>query len=191
MQKGTKKIIIGLTGEMGSGKDTVANYLRDSRGARLFRFQDPLREALEIFFGEGKVARVQMIWLSNNIRGKYGNQVIADALRRRINNISEGMVVLNGMRIKEDFEFLKSFPNSYVVYVTLDSKTRWQRTSGRGEKSDDAVSFEKFLEMEKAETEVQIPNIGKKADFRLENKSTKDELGRKIEEIMGQIKNTT
>lgn len=176
---------------MGSGKDTAADYLRDSRGARLFRFQDPLREALEIFFGEGKVARVQMIWLSNNIRGKYGNQVIADALRRRINNISEGMVVLNGMRIKEDFEFLKSFPNSYVVYVTLDSKTRWQRTSGRGEKSDDAVSFEKFLEMEKAETEVQIPNIGKKADFRLENKSTKDELGRKIEEIMGQIKNTT
>ena len=185
-----KKIIIGLIGEMGSGKDTVADYLADKYGARLFRFSDPLREALEVFLENDKAGREDMIWLANNIRGKYGNGVIANSLRRKFDKINRGIIVLNGMRIKEDFEFVKSFPNSYVIYVTLDSKTRWKRIFGRGEKADDTASYKKFLEMEKAETEVQIPNIGKKADFRLENKGTKDELGRKIEEIMGQIKNT-
>jgi dephospho-CoA kinase len=186
--KEKKKIIIGLVGEMGSGKDTSANYLAGKYEARLFRFQDPLREAMEIFFGKGQVARAQMIWLSNSIREKYGNGTITEALRRRIGNISEGVIVFNGMRIEEDFEFVKSFPDSYVVYITLDSKTRWKRVYERGEKSDDAISYEKFLEMEKAETEVQIPALGKKADFRLVNEGAKDELGKKMEEIMGQIK---
>ncbi|MDP1884602.1 MAG: AAA family ATPase [Candidatus Moranbacteria bacterium] len=189
MQKGTKKIIIGLVGEMGSGKDTAADYLENKYGAHLFRFSDPLREALEVFLPKEEVGREDMIWLSNNIRRKYKNGVISDSLRRKFDRVNEGIIVLNGMRIKEDFEFVKSFPNSHVIYVTLDSKARWERIYDRGEKSDDAVSFEKFQEYEKAETEVQIPEIGKKTDFRLENNGSKDDLRLKISEIMGQIRN--
>ena len=48
--------------------------------------------------------------------------------------------------------------------------------------------LEENKEYEKAETEVQIPDIGKKADFRLENDGSKAELVEKIEEIMGRLK---
>ena len=98
--------------------------------------------------------------------------------------------MLNGLRIIEDLRFIKSLPSSSIIYVTLDQKQRWERIYGRGERIDDAVSFKKFQEYEKAETEVQIPAIGKKADFRLENKGSKEELGEKIEETMGQIRST-
>ncbi len=183
-----KKIIIGLVGEAGSGKDTVADYLRDKYKAASFRFQDPLREALEIFFGEGQVAREQMSWLSTGIRAKYGNHVITDALKRRIDKVARGMVVVNGMRVKEDIDFIRGFPNSFIIYVTLGQKERWKRIYSRGEKADDAVSFEKFQELERAETEVQIPEIGKKADFRLVNNKTKEDLFAKVDEIMASIK---
>jgi len=182
-----KKIIVGLVGEAGSGKDTVANHIIEKYHAVSFRFADLLREALEIFFGKGNVSREQLIWLSNGIRGKYGNDVIAKALRKRIDEIPGGIVILNGMRIKEDIDFVRSFPNSFVVYVTLDQKSRWERIYGRGEKSDDAMSFEKFQEIEKAETEVQIPQIGKKADFTLVNDETKDILCEKTDEIIKKI----
>ncbi|MFA5926066.1 MAG: AAA family ATPase [Parcubacteria group bacterium] len=184
----SKKIIIGLVGEMGSGKDTVAEYLKNECGAQLFRFSDPLREALEVFLESDRVGREDFIWLSNNVRGRYGNNIIADSLRRKFNRAGEGIIVLNGMRIKEDLDFIRSFPDSRVIYVTIDAKTRWERVFGRGEKADDAVSFEKFQEMEKAETEVQIPDIGKKADFRLENNEAKENLREKTEEIIKKIK---
>jgi len=187
MQKGTKKIIIGLVGEMGSGKDTVGDYLVSNYQAIHYRYHEPLKEALEIFLGPKNVSRADLIWLSNNIRAKYGNQIISEALERRLDKIESGIIVLNGLRIVEDLKFIQGLPNSAVLYVTLSQKQRWERIHGRGERTDDAVSFEKFQEYEKAETEVQIPNIGKKADFRLENKGSKEELGGKIEEIMGQI----
>ncbi len=188
MQKGTKKTIIGLVGEAGSGKDTVGDYLARKYQAIQYRFHEPLKEALGIFLGPENISRADLIWLSNNIRAKYGNQIISEALKRRIDKIESGLVVLNGLRIIEDLEFIQSLPSSATIYVTLSQKKRWERIYGRGERIDDAVSFEKFQEYEKAETEVQIPNIGKKADFRLENKGSKEELGEKIEAIMAQIR---
>jgi dephospho-CoA kinase len=68
--------------------------------------------------------------------------------------------------------------------VTLDQKSRWERIYNRGEKSDDAVSFEKFQEMEQAEIEVQIPKIGEKADFRVENTGSKEDLFAKVDSII-------
>ena len=43
-----KKIVIGLVGEAGSGKDAVAEYLGEKHKAVLLRFADPLREALSL-----------------------------------------------------------------------------------------------------------------------------------------------
>lgn len=187
MRRETKKIIIGLVGEAGSGKDTVGDYLALKYQAIQYRFHEPLKEALEIFLDPKNISRADLIWLSNNIRGKYGNQIISAALKRRIDRIESGIIALNGLRIIEDLEFIQGLPNSAVIYVTLGQKQRWERICGRGERIDDAVSFEKFQEYEKAETEVQIPDIGKKADFRVENNGPKAELVEKIEEIMGRL----
>lgn len=98
----SKKIIIGLVGEAGSGKDTAADYIKEKFGVPSFRFSDPLREALEIFLDHDKVSREDIIWISNNIRKKYGNNIISDALRKKIDAAKAKMVLVNGMRIKED-----------------------------------------------------------------------------------------
>ena len=159
--KNAKKIIIGLVGESGSGKDTVAEYLHEKYKAILMRFADPLRETLSLYIDN--ISREDLQWLSFELRNRFGNRVLSKALRKRIEEMNEGLIVINGMRVKEDYDFVKSFRSTHVLYVTLDQKSRWQRIYGRGEKSDDSVSFEKFQEMEKAEIEVQIPRYWRKS----------------------------
>jgi len=185
-----KKIIIGLVGESGSGKDTAADYLKEKYGAKLFRFSDPLRDALELYLDS--ISREEMSWLAVVFRKRFGNDILSRGLRKKIEKFNNGEIIaINGIRYFEDFEFIKSLPNSFVLYITLDSKKRWERIYGRGEKTDDAVSYEKFLEMEKAETEVNIPKIGEKADYRIENTGTKEKLFAKIDEILERVKKGT
>ncbi|MDD3487636.1 MAG: AAA family ATPase [Candidatus Moranbacteria bacterium] len=180
-----KKIIIGLVGESGSGKDTVADYLSEKYGAILMRFADPLRETLSLYVEN--FSREDLQWFSFALRNRFGNKVLSETLRKRIDTVHEGIVFINGMRVLEDYDFVKSFSNSYVLYVTLDQKSRWERIYDRGEKADDAVSFEKFQEMERAEIEVSIPKIGAKADFRIENTGTREELFAKVDEIIHKL----
>jgi dephospho-CoA kinase len=54
-----------------------------------------------------------------------------------------------------------------------------QRIRKRGKK-DDKVSYQKFLKMEKAKTEILIPKIGKLTDFKIENNDSKEDFYQKI-----------
>ncbi|HRH32704.1 MAG TPA: hypothetical protein PK720_00950 [bacterium] len=46
--KESNKIIIGIVGEMGSGKSTVSKIIQDEYGASKYKFSDILREILEL-----------------------------------------------------------------------------------------------------------------------------------------------
>lgn len=179
-----KKVIIGLVGETGSGKDTVAKYLAEKYGATLMRFADPLKDTLKIYFD--KFSKEDQQWLAMEFRGRFGNDVLGRALRKKVEDGS-GLISINGLRMPEDYDFVKSFAPSFVIYITADQKLRWERVFGRGEKTDDKVSFEKFQEIERAETEVHIPEIGAKADFTVHNEKDLEYLLSETDKIMDKI----
>ena len=180
-------LIIGLVGESGSGKDTVAYHLRDVYGAILLRFSDPIKDILRMFFE--RPSREDQSWVAIEFKRRFGKDIFCRALDRKIAFI-ENVTSLNGLRYPEDYEYLRGFEQNFLIYITANQKLRWERTVGRGEKSDDGVSFEKFVEMEASlETERSIPEIGKKADFTIHNEGTLEELMKKTEEIMQMIKN--
>jgi len=179
-----KKIIIGLAGETGSGKDTVANYLAEKYGANLMRFADPIKETLNIFFD--KSSKQDQQWLFIEFKKRFGGDVLGMALRKKIER-SDGLIVVNGLRMLEDLSFIKSFSDSYVLYITADQKLRWERVTNRGEKSDDNMDFDKFQEIERAETEVHIPEIGARADFTIRNEKDLAYLLAETDRIMEKI----
>jgi len=180
-----KRIVIGLVGENGSGKDTVADYLRKNHKALSLRFADPLKETLSIYFE--KFSRQDQQWLALEFRKRFGNDILSRALRKRIDE-STGLIAVNGLRFWEDYHFVKSFAGSYVIYVTADQKIRHQRSSKRMEKTDDAVSLEKFQELEKVETEINIPAIGAKADFKIVNEQDLNYLLSETDRIIAEIR---
>lgn len=176
------KKILGLVGETGSGKDAVCDYLKEAKkDVFVFRFSQPLTEVLRIFFD--KVKKEDQQWLATALRERFGNNILGEAIKKKIKNIKKGIVILNGIRATEEAKMVKSLGGK-IIYITADSKTRWQRIQNRGEKKDDKSAYQKFLKIEKAATEILIPTIGKKADYKIENNRSKPFLYKEILKII-------
>ena len=179
------KKIVGLVGETGSGKDTSCDYFKKNyKNVFCFRFSNPLSDVLRIFFDEIKKEDQQ--WLAPILRERFGNNILGKAIKKKIKSIKKGIIILNGVRMWEEYKMIKSLRGK-IIYITADSKIRWQRISKRGEKKDDKIPYQKFLKMEKAETEILIPKIGKKADFKIENNGSKQNLNQEIRQIVNKI----
>jgi dephospho-CoA kinase len=181
------KIIIGLVGETGSGKDTFCDYIKKTvkKPVFCFRFSDPLSEVLKIFFDEIKKEDQQ--WLVGHLRERFGENILGEAIKKKIKNIEEGLIILNGVRMPQEVKMIKEMDGK-IVYITADPKLRWERVSKRREKKDDSVSYEKFLEIEKAKSEVLIPQIGEEADFKIENNGSKGDFYKEVDKIIKNLK---
>jgi len=187
MTKEKKRIVIGLVGATGSGKDTVADYLEKKHGVQKMRFADPLKETLAIYFD--KFSKEDQGWLAVQFRKRFGDDILSRALRKRIDN-GEGIIMVNGVRFWEDFHFVKSYTDSYILFIDVPQKIRWERTINRGEKSDDAMSFEKFQETEQTmETEKYVPEMKADADYVISNDKDLDSLLKEVDRVMEEIKN--
>jgi len=179
------KKIIGIVGEIGAGKDTICEYIKEKyENVYFLRFSDGLTEALKIFFDD--IKREDQQWLSSVLRERFGGDILVKALIKKVNNINDGIVILNGVRRPDDFKALQAIGGK-LIYITADPKIRWERICIRKEKADDDVPFEKFLELGKAEAEQLITVIGAEANFKLENNGTKEQLHEEIKKIIDSI----
>lgn len=179
-----KRMVIGLVGETGSGKDTVAHYLKTRYNAHLLRFADPIKETLSLYFE--RFSKDDQQWLAMLLKERFGKDILGKALRPHI-DAAEGLVSINGLRFPEDLDFVKTFSPSFVLYVTAPQKLRWERAHKRGEKSDDREDFAYFQKLELVPTEVHIPEIGARADFTIVNDRGLDELLAATDAVMEKI----
>lgn len=176
------KYLIGLTGEMGSGKDTFCQYVKENyENVFVFRFSDALTDVLKIFFDD--IKREDQSWLGSSLKERFGGDILVRALIRKANNIKEGIVILNGIRAQGEAKSIKE-SGGKIMYVTADSKKRWERVCLRKEKADDNVSYEEFMKMHDLPTETPIPKIGAEADIKIENNSTKEDLYSQIKKVI-------
>ena len=88
-----QKIIIGLLGETGSGKDTVAKYLKEKYGAKLMRFADPIKDTLSIYFD--KLSKEDQAWLYLVFKNRFGDDILSKAMAKRVDDVSGQFVVIN------------------------------------------------------------------------------------------------
>lgn len=178
--------VIGLVGEGGSGKDTVAAYLERRYGVVSLRFSDPIKELLRLFFDQP--SREDQSWVGSTFKERFGKDIFIRAVERRLRDAGSGIFSINGVRYPEDAYFVRSFSKNAVIYVTADQHLRWERSQRREEKSDDTMSFETFCRLESTlETEKYIGEIGKHADYAIYNKGTTDELFASVDRIMGKF----
>jgi len=179
------KKIIGLTGEMGGGKDTFCEYVKKNyQNVFVLKFSDALTDVLKIFFDS--VKREDQQWLSLSLRERFGKDILVKALIKKAKSISEGIVILNGVRKEAEADAIKD-AGGKIIYITAEGKKRWERVTTRKEKADDDVPYEKFLELGRAEAELQIPAIGEAADFTIENDGSKEQFYQQVKKIIDSI----
>lgn len=179
-------MIIGLVGEKLAGKDTAAEYLVKKYGAGHFRFTHILDDILKIL--NLPISRRNEIDLGLGLRKIFGNHVLINALEQRVKIANNNLAIVNGIRMDE-FEVVKSWPKAKTIYITAPVEMRFQRYRQRREKADDGVmGFDGFVKQEQTElTEVGIPDLGQRADFKIDNTGSLEELYGKVDEIIKKI----
>ena len=177
------KHIIGIAGEIASGKDTVTKYLVDRYGATQYRFSDPLRAILKIMHLD--ITRDNLTNISTHLREAFGQNILAHIIEHEAENVERDIVVIDGIRRLSDIDLVKDKPNFTLWYTDADVKIRYERLHKRIENQDDgSLTFEQFLEDHSNETERFITELKPKAKLVIENNGSLEELQAKVDEIM-------
>jgi dephospho-CoA kinase len=165
------KLFIGLVGEKGGGKDTFAetfkSLVNDFSIGRC-RSSDILAQTLEKW--SLPKTRHNLQHLAIVMDQGFGVGTLTAALKANILKMQEDIIIFDAVRWMSDVELARSFPLNFLVYITADSKIRYERTKARKEKVGEATTtYEQFLEDEKVSTETDIPVIGRAADATIIN----------------------
>jgi dephospho-CoA kinase len=178
-----KKTIIGLVGELASGKDVTKKYLQDNYGASCHRFSTILRDVLGRLYLP--IVRENLQDLSTILRGRFGEDLLAKIIAEDVKNDPHEIIVVDGIRRDADMAYLKTLPGFVLLSLEVEPKTRYERLIKRQENADDASkTYEQFLADGQKETELEIPHVMASANYKINNNGTLEELYRQIENII-------
>lgn len=181
------KIILGFVGDLAAGKGTLAKYLQSTYNSNTYRFSNMLRDMLDRIYVEKTRENLQDI--STFIRARFGQDVMSKVLAKDVENDKGEVVIVDGIRRPTDITYLRQIPGFHLIYITAESKLRWERLVARKENpGDENKSYENFLKDEQSEADQLIATLGKEAEFTIVNNGTQEELFAQIENIIGEIK---
>jgi dephospho-CoA kinase len=177
------KIVIGLVGEMASGKDVVKRYLGEKYDAKHCKFSTPLRDVLSRLCIE--ISRDNIIDLSTILRERYGQDLLAKVIAHDASALDSDIVVVDGVRRLDDIQHLSVLPHFKLVRVDADSKIRYERMKLRNENVGDAEkTYSEFMEDHERETEATIPGVMEKAQYSVNNDGSLEDLYKQIDSVV-------
>ncbi len=197
-----KKLVVGVTGEMSSGKGTVTSHLYEwYPNVESFRYSDSLREFYawlrkdfippSMTFVNVDASTTQLQQLSTAVRKIFGENSLERAIMARIKRAlsSDKFVVVEGIRRLVDITVLECDESIdfKLVYVDAVPETRYQRHVLRNEKPGDSeLSLGEFLHLGNAESEAQIRLLIPHADFVLHNNGTREEFATTLRAVLNE-----
>jgi dephospho-CoA kinase len=174
------KIIIGLAGEIASGKDTVADYVRGKYNGVTVSFSQPLRDILNRLYLP--IDRLHLSGLAQTLIDKFGTDILSKTIATEIEKSDKKIFVLPNIRREGDYEHLKKNPGFILVGVNTDPRIRYERLIKRGQNEDDKnKTWEQFQADSKISTEVEIATLIKKSAYQFDNNGSLEDLYKQIE----------
>lgn len=177
------KIILGLAGEIASGKGAVAKYLAEKHDSNFYRFSSILRDITKRVHLEENRENLQKI--STMLREYWGSDILSKTIYCDVKNDKHDVITVDGVRRFEDVEFLKKIPGFKLVYIEADLEKRYERLIKRREDADDATkTLEGFKKDLEREAELEVKKLKDQADFIIENNGTREELYAQVDKII-------
>ena len=182
-------MIIGITGTMGAGKDTIADYLVDKWGFRHHSCSDVLRD--ELFKTGRPESRENLRNLGNRLRSSFGLGVLGRRILQKIVKDKEDKVVVTAIRHPDEIKALREGRNFYLMSIDAETNLRFERLRQRDRKGD-SVTREDFEQQEDKEmgTEEAGPQVGAcmtQADYKILNNGSFKDLHREIKRVLKEI----
>ncbi|MEA1929602.1 MAG: DedA family protein [Patescibacteria group bacterium] len=139
--------IVGITGTIGAGKGTIAEYLVKHYGfghysARAFIVEEIERRGLE-------VSRDNMLAVANQLREEHGADYVIRSLFKRAAKVGVPAVI-ESVRSRGEVQFIHE-NNGKILAIDAPVEVRHKRVQLRKSVTDQ-VTLEQFLKAERAET---------------------------------------
>ncbi|HLB50966.1 MAG TPA: AAA family ATPase [Patescibacteria group bacterium] len=188
MREERQKIVIGLVGEMSSGKGTVARYIAEKYGASIYRFSTILRDILDRVYV--KHARENIQRLSTFLRQTYGENLLSKVIYYDVKKDPASIIVVDGVRRRSDVSYLKEMSGFALAYIDASLETRYRRISERDENVDDqTMTLNSFKKQQEDESESQIRTLKSEANFIIDNNGTQEQLLTAVDRMIADIRN--
>lgn len=195
------KLVIGIIGPPLAGKETCANMLEqllreDGYSVSRHTFSDILRDTLDLWDLPHTRDNLQKMAIVMNAESGFGDGSLSRAMRRRLMEDTADVTILDGVRWLGDEKMIRSLNDDGVktimVYIAADAKVRYARQLARNRGGEATTTWEKFLQQEGMRTEVDIPDIGSRAEIALENnyddvEHFKRDINRVYESLFDQV----
>jgi dephospho-CoA kinase len=177
------KIILGLAGEIASGKGTTAQYIIDKHNGSSHRFSTMLRDVARRMYLEENRENLQK--LSTIFRQNFHDDLLSMVIAKDVENDEHKIIAIDGVRRLADISYLKKIDGFKLVYIKADIEKRFDRITKRGENTDDAKkTFEEFEKDHQREAELQIKELKNHADYVIDNNDDFDDLYHQIDKII-------
>ncbi len=184
-------MIIGITGTLGAGKGTVAEYLIEQKGFKHYSARDFITK--EVTGRDLPAERDNLVVVANDLRVKHGSSYVIEELYKQALG-TDGDSVIESIRTIGEVEAMKDKKDFYLLAVDADIKSRYERIRKRASVTD-TVTFEEFAEQEKKEmtsTDPNKQNLGEcihRADYVINNDGSLEDLNKQVENILQAIIN--
>lgn len=179
--------IIWITGPQAAWKWEIVNYLVEKKWFSHYSVRWFLTEEIEKRWLP--LDRDSMREVANDLRAKYWPSYITDQLFLQAQQSGNDSII-ESIRAIWEVESLKKNSDFILLWINADQKLRFERAIARKSASD-FVTFEKFQEQERLESENSDPskqNINacmNMADFIVNNNWNIKELHKQLDEIIG------
>lgn len=142
----TNKLIIGIVGPLASGKGAVADFFRRRFGSISITLSYFVHEELEKR-GRKEYTRQNLQDLGNELRERFGNQVLAQKAMEKIEKEERNpIIVIEGIRNPAEVKYLEQQKHFYLISVNADSKIRFSRLTFR-RKPWDPKTWKAFMKI--------------------------------------------
>jgi uridine kinase len=172
------KLVIGIVGAPLAGKETCANLfekllIEDGYSVSRHTFSDILRDTLALWDIPANRDNLQKMAIVMNAESGFKDGALSRAMKYRLKNDGSDVAILDGVRWTGDEKMIRSLNDegikTILIYIKAEAKIRYARLTQRNRAGEGETTWKDFLRQEKVRTEIDIPEIGSRAEIILQN----------------------
>lgn len=185
-------IVIGLSSQIGGGKDYIADILVKNYGFYKVSPGEITREMLKHASHGAIMTREVQEALTKKLIAKRGPDYIMQLCYKKIVSSKKHRIVIPGIRYPNDVAFYRDkFDGSFVnIFISASKATRYKRLCSRTERKDDMpVSYAEFERQDLAqENRYKLSRTKEVSDYKLNNnENDSSALKHRLENILGSL----
>jgi dephospho-CoA kinase len=175
-----ERLVIGITGRIGSGKTTVGRYLESGYGFQYLRYSAVLAD-WQTQDSESKDQLQKVGWevMAGGLQAELNRRLIAQILPGR-------NVGVDGLRHPLDYDALRSsfFPSFRLLFIDSPSDLRFSRLNQKGKYAE----FASFHAVDSHPVEQQIDSLRTSAALVIRNDGSLQELYAAVDETISRFR---